>query len=163
MTRLETVIVVDENTTELEFEASSALSTGDLITLGSNFLCGPGQSINAGGLAHRGKRGCCAARCATRRGSRCCGRGGLELRKAVVQGRYSLGDRLDNHNSAPNEYISGHKVTLHPTDSQKVGCMKPESYVRSLSRWVGLIPSPSGGPRPLRCLWNARLKPAHMI
>ena len=73
------MLVLDENHTELEFEASSGLSSGDLITLGDNFLCGPGQSINV------------------------CN----EERLSVLRGRYSLADRLDNHNSAPNEYISG--------------------------------------------------------
>ncbi|CAE7458820.1 unnamed protein product [Symbiodinium necroappetens] len=36
------------------------------------------------------------------------------------EGRYDLADRLDNHNSAPNEYIAGHAVTVDPTDSKKV-------------------------------------------
>ena len=31
------------------------------------------------------------------------------IRKAR-QGRYDLADRLDNHNSAPNEYIAGRKA-----------------------------------------------------
>eukprot|EP00434_Breviolum_minutum_P008647 symbB.v1.2.007624.t1/scaffold470.1/size199496/1 len=84
--------VLDENTTELEFEASSTLTDGDLITLGENFACAPGQSINV-----------CNPE-----------------RLSVLRGRYELADRLDNHNSAPNEYISGHAVTVNPLDSQKV-------------------------------------------
>lgn len=89
---IKAVTVLDENTTELEFEASSGLTDGDLITLGANFACAPGQSVIV------------------------CN----DERLSVLRGRYDLADRLDNHNSAPNEYISGHAVTVNPSDPQKV-------------------------------------------
>eukprot|EP00439_Symbiodinium_sp_Y106_P051835 s4406_g6.t3 len=89
---IKAVTVMDEFTTELEFEASSTLSDGDLITLGENFICAPGQTDVV--CNHE--------------------------RLSVLRGRYDLADRLDNHNSAPNEYIAGHAVTVDPTDSKKV-------------------------------------------
>ncbi|CAE7677938.1 TANC2, partial [Symbiodinium pilosum] len=89
---IKAVTVLDDSTTELEFEASSGLSDGDLITLGENFACAPGQSNIV------------------------CN----DERLSVLRGRYDLADRLDNHNSAPNEYISGHAVTVNPTDPKKV-------------------------------------------
>eukprot|EP00930_Biecheleria_cincta_P038971 TRINITY_DN26793_c0_g1_i2.p1 TRINITY_DN26793_c0_g1~~TRINITY_DN26793_c0_g1_i2.p1 ORF type:complete len:2370 (+),score=328.03 TRINITY_DN26793_c0_g1_i2:2584-9693(+) len=69
-----------------------------------------------------------------------------EERLAVLRGRYNMADRVDNHNSAPNEYISGHAIKLDRTNSKKVTIPvgwpdpKPRFAVRYVSakrgRWT---------------------------
>lgn len=75
------LVILSNKSTELEFEAPPYLETGDLITLGDNFICDPSDST-------------CTAE-----------------RLSFLKGRYQFVDRDDNTPDAPDEYIAGHRVT----------------------------------------------------
>jgi len=82
--------ILNNQTTELEFEAPPYLQDGDLLTLGDNFICDPTD-----------------ASCTPERLS-------------VLKGRYRYIDQVDNNENAPDEYIAGHAVTTDPTNPKKI-------------------------------------------
>jgi hypothetical protein len=88
------IVVLDDQTTQIEFEAPHGLKTGDLITISENVVCAPDNNP-----------------------SRRCN----DEKVAAIMGRFRMADSLNNEDNWPDAsdyFETGHAITYHEANDE---------------------------------------------